>query len=149
LGFQSPIFKDFLKWLSRYILGGVQANQLLFDGFKTPFILERQIAVFKEASGQYQQQVLVAFQEVEDALKNIESYASQYHLAVETAGYAKTTYELYYDRYRFGLTYYIDVANSEMTLLDYQIAVNTYLGLRYVSTIQLIRALGGGWCPNN
>jgi multidrug efflux system outer membrane protein len=54
--------------------------------------------------------------------------------------------ELYYDRYHFGLTYYIDVANSEMTLLDYQIAVNTYLGLRYVSTIQLIKALGGGWC---
>ena len=54
-GFESPIFKDFLKWISRYWMDGVQVNQLIFDGFKTPYNLKLQIARFKEASGEYQQ----------------------------------------------------------------------------------------------
>ncbi len=144
-GFESPIFKDFLKWISRFWMGGAQANQLIFDGFKTPYNLETQIARFYEASGEYQQQVLIAFQEVEDALTDIDSYAKQYDIAVATSLWAQKTYQLYLDRYTLGVIYYIDVANTERDLLNYQIAVNTLQGFRYVSTIQLIKALGGGW----
>ena len=107
--------------------------------------MELQIARFKEATGEYQQQVLVAFQEVENALKDLDSYAKQYDLALTTTQLAQKTYQLYLDRYALGVIYYIDVANTEMDLLNYQIAVNTLQGFRYVSTIQLIKALGGGW----
>ena len=55
------------------------------------------------------------------------------------------TYQLYFDRYILGVIYYIDVANAERDLLNYQIDVNTLQGFRYVSTIQFIKALGGGW----
>lgn len=144
-GFESPIFKDFLKWISRYLFLGAQVDQLIFDGYKTPYNLELQIARFKEATGEYQQQVLVAFQEVENALKDLDSYAKQYDLALTTTQLAQKTYQLYLDRYALGVIYYIDVANTEMDLLNYQIAVNTLQGFRYVSTIQLIKALGGGW----
>jgi len=144
-GFESPVLKDFLKWMSRYWMLGTNINQLIFDGFKTPYYLDSQIARFKEASGQYQQQVLIAFQEVEDALADLDSYAKQYDLAVATEEWAQETYQLYLDRYMLGVIYYINVANTERDLLNYKIAVNTLQGFRYVSTIQFIKALGGGW----
>lgn len=144
-GFQSPIMKDFLKWISRYLMFGAQVDQLIFDGFKTPYNLDLQIARFQEASGEYQQQVLIAFQQVEDALTDINSYAKQYDLAVSTAAWAQKTFQLYSDRYTMGVIYYIDVTNAETSLLNYQIAANSLQGYRYVSTIQLIKALGGGW----
>lgn len=144
-GFESPVLKDFLHWISRYWMVGAQANQLIFDGFKTPYYLKEQIANFREASGEYQQQVLIAFREVEDALADLDSYAKQYDLTVATEQWAQKTYTLYLDRYTSGVIYYIDVANAERDLLNYQIAVNTLKGFRYVSTIQFIKALGGGW----
>lgn len=144
-GFESPIFRDFLKWISRYWMLGAQIDQLIFDGFKTPYNLDLQIARFKEASGEYQQQVLIAFQEVEDALTDIDSYAKQYDVAVDTVQWAQKTYQLYLDRYMLGVIYYINVADAERDLLNYQITVNALEGFRYVSTIQLIKALGGGW----
>lgn len=144
-GFESPVLKYFLQWFSRFWQLGAQSHQLIFDGFKTPYNLELEIARFKEASGEYQQQVLIAFKEVEDSLADLDSYVKQYDLAVSTVLWAEKTYQLYLDRYTLGVIYYIDVANTERDLLNYQIAVNTLQGFRYISTIQLIKALGGGW----
>ncbi len=144
-GFESPLFKLFLQWVSRYVMGGVQSSQLIFDGFRTNNNLCLQTARFKEAGGEYQQQVLIAFQETENALADIEAYAKEYDLAVSTVQLAQKTYQLYLDRYTLGVIYYIDVANTENILLNYQIDVNTYLGYRYLSTIQMIKAIGGSW----
>lgn len=144
-GFESPIFKDFLKWKSRYWMLGAEADQLVFDGCKTWYNLRRQIAVFLEASGTYQQQVLQAFQEVEDALISVESFTKQFKIAEDTVAWAAKTNQLYKDRYYGGLTYYIDVVNTERDLLSYQMNVNAIRGFRYVATVQLIKALGGGW----
>lgn len=144
-GFESPVLKDFLKWISRYWLNGTQVNQIVFDGNRTASHLQLQLARFKESSGAYQQQVLIAFQDVENALTNLESYAKQYEIDQATVEWSQKTYQLYLDRYQFGVAYYIDVANTERDLLFYQINLNTVQGLRYLSTIQLIKALGGGW----
>lgn len=144
-GFESPIFKDFLKWKSRYWMLGVELDQLVFDGCKTTFNLRMQIARFLQASGSYQQQVLVAFQEVEDALISLESFAKQYAVAEETVAWSAKANSLYRDRFYGGLTYYINVVNTERDLLAYQMNVNAIRGFRYLATIQLIKALGGGW----
>ena len=144
-GSESPLFHDFLKWISRYWEDGLQINQLIFDGFRTPYNFKLQVARFKEASGEYQETVLEAFQEVEDSLANIESYGKQYNLAVDTSQLGEKTYNLYLDRYNSGIIYYIDVVNTERDLLNFQITQNELLGFKYLATIQLIKALGGGW----
>jgi len=145
LGFESPIFKDFMKWISRYWAFGEQINQLLFDGFRTSSNLELQVAKFQETSGDYQQQVLVAFQEVEDALANLASYAKQYDSVLGATNWSEKSYQLYLDRYHAGVTYYIDVVNTERDFLNNEISLSSVEGYRYLSTIQLIKALGGGW----
>lgn len=145
IGFESPLLRDFLSWISRYWMDQVQVNQLIFDGGKTYSNLKLQVARFQEASGSYQQQVLVAFQEVEDALANLDSYAKQYEVVLATTKWAQKTYQLYSDRYLLGVIYYIDVANSERDLLNYQITLNALQGSQYLATIQFIKALGGGF----
>lgn len=145
VGFESPTFKEFLKWISRYWMIGANANQYVFDGFKLSSNLDLQIARFMEASGTYQQTVLTAFQEVEDALVNLDYYAKQYKSTEATTRWAQKTYELYLDRYKAGLTYYIDVVNTERDLLNYQVNLIELLGFRYIATIQMIKSLGGGY----
>lgn len=144
-GFESPILKLFLQRISRYWMLGASSNQMVFDGGRLDGNYERQVAQFREASGTYQQQVLVAFQEVEDALNNIENYSKQFEQAQISVQWAQKSYQLYLDRYTYGLTYYIDVVNTERDLLNFQVTANQLHGYQYVSTIQLIRALGGGW----
>jgi len=144
-GFESPVLKYFLQYISRYWMYGASSNQVLFDGGRLEANLQRQMAIFKEMSGTYQQTVLTAFQEVEDALNNIDLYAKQYQAMKTTVEWAEISFQLYTDRYNFGLTDYIDVVNTERALLNYQINLNQLLGYRYASTIQLIKALGGGW----
>ncbi len=144
-GFESPTLKDFLTWISRYWSDSVQIDQLVFDGWKSYYDLKLQIDRFLETGGNYQQQVLVAFQEVEDALENLDSYAREYEVALLITQWGEKTHRLYSDRYESGVGYYIDVANTERDLLNQQLNVNVLLGFRYVATVQLIKALGGGW----
>jgi len=144
-GFESPVLRDFLKWISRYCMEGVQINQIVFDGFRSSYNVKLQMARFLETSGDYQQLVLKAFQEVEDALTNLSSYAKEYEDAEATTQWAQKAYQLYSDRYSLGVIYYIDVVNTERDLLNFQITLNALQGYRYIATIQLIKALGGGW----
>jgi len=145
LGYESPVFKEFLKWLSRFWMMGAQANQLVFDGFRTPYNVAVQMARLGEAGGNYQQTILVAFQEVEDALVNLASYAREYDSAVATSNWAERAFGLYKDRYNLGVINYIDVVNTERDWLNYEIQSVGLQGNRFLATIELIRALGGDW----
>lgn len=144
-GFESPVLKGFLKWISRYWMEGAQINQLIFDGFKTPYNLKSQIAQFQQAGGVYQQVILEAMQEVEDSLKDLYSYGKEYRSMEATTQWAQKAYELYSDRYMMGVINYLDVVNTERDWLNFQIDLAALQGYRYLATIQLIKALGGGW----
>lgn len=148
LGFSSPDLKHFLKWKSRYWQIGGTVNQFLFDGGERCSNLELAIAQFRETDDEYQSQVLTAFQEVEDALGNIEQYYFEAEKLRESTFSATTTYQIARDRYLQGVTFYLDVVDSERDLLNAQRAHLTAEGLRYSATIQLIKALGGMWGCN-
>lgn len=144
-GFESPVLHDFLQTISRYWFDQVEVDQVIFDGGALKNNYRLQYAKFREASAAYQQVVLRAFQEVEDSLKNIESYAEQFQITGNIVKESGITNQIYTDRFAAGIINYIDVANTERDLLNFQITYNTLQGLRYVATIQLIKALGGGW----
>ncbi len=144
-GYESPLLKYFLLGISRFWMDGVQIDQFIFDGGKTCSNLKLQIARFKESEAAYQQQVLIAFREVEDALSDINRYSKEYAAMLATTRWAAKSYALYVDRYDSGITNYINVVNTERDLLNYQITLNNIQGFRYIATIQLIKALGGGW----
>jgi outer membrane protein TolC len=49
------------------------------------------------------------------------------------------------DRYTGGLVTYLDVINAQETYLDAQRLATQILGQRLVTSVSLVKALGGGW----
>lgn len=145
LGFSSPDLRQFLKWISRYWAIAVNGSQMVFDGWRDDYNLEAAWARFFEASGTYQETVLKAFQEVEDSLGNIEQYykeAEQLALAVEAS--RKAT-QISKNRYERGVSIYLEVVENERLQLEAERNLVKVQTQQYVSTVQLIKALGGGF----
>jgi outer membrane protein, multidrug efflux system len=102
-------------------------------------------AVYREAVDNYRQQVLTAFQQVDDALSDLRVLEDQGR-AQETAVQAsQRTVNISTARYKEGLAEYLEVLAAENTLLQNQRIVAQILGMRLIASVQLINALGGGW----
>lgn len=147
-GYSSPHLRYFLKSRSRLWAFGASASQMIFDGGRLSADLAIQESRFREASAGYQQQVLICLEEVEDALSNLESYAKEFDDVSEAVEWAKKTYRIANNRFNNGVTSYLDVVISEREQLINQIIQNNLQGLRFVSSIQLIKVIGGGWDCN-
>jgi multidrug efflux system outer membrane protein len=102
-------------------------------------------AVYREAMDNYRQQLLTAFQQVEDGLSDLrvlEDQGRAQDLAVQAS---QRTVGISTSRYKEGLAEYLEVLTAESTLLQNQRTSAQILGLRLVSSVQFINALGGGW----
>jgi NodT family efflux transporter outer membrane factor (OMF) lipoprotein len=121
------------------------ASQPIFNGGRLAADVERSRAVYDESVDNYRQQVLAAFQEVEDGLSGLRVLAEQadaYDAAVHSA---QTTVDISTSRYREGLAQYVEVITAESALLANQRTAAQILEQRLLTTVQLIQALGGGW----
>jgi multidrug efflux system outer membrane protein len=145
LGFSSPDISQFLKWIGRYWMLGADMSQMVFDGGRDCADLKIAIARFRQASGSYQQQVLTAFQEVEDALTNIAQYTKQADNLQEVVRASKKATAISMNRYVNGVSIYLEVMENERLELQAEVNWINVLNLRYAATVQLIKALGGGW----
>ena len=102
-------------------------------------------AVYREAVDDYRQQVLVAFQQVEDGLSDLrvlEDQGQAQGLAVQAS---KRTVNISTARYKEGLAEYLEVLTADNALLQNERTASQILGMRLVSSVQLVNALGGGW----
>jgi multidrug efflux system outer membrane protein len=93
----------------------------------------------------YEQTILQAFRELEDALiahrKARESLAEQRE-AVRASREGLSIAEY---RYKSGLTSYLNVLDAQRTLLTQEVTESRTLLTQLVSVVQIYRALGGGW----
>jgi len=102
-------------------------------------------AVYREAVDSYGQQILVAFQQVEDGLSDLrvlEDQGQAQGLAVQAS---QRTVSISTARYKEGLAEYLEVLTADNTLLQNERTAAQILGMRLVSSVQLVNALGGGW----
>lgn len=145
LGYSSPDFQQFLRGLSRYWAFGANMRGPIIDGGRNCANLIEAWARYREASGEYQQIMLTAFQEVENALNNLERQDKQAQFLASSVQSSEQVYRLSSNRYNKGIVSYLEVIDSERAKLNVQLNDIALLGARYISTIQLIKALGGGW----
>lgn len=146
-GFGSPFAHTLFDWQSRFWQVGWRIVQTVFDGGYNAANLNYYQAHFRELLANYQQTVLKGFQDVEDSLVNLRGYAEQAQDLAVAVRAAHLTLELAQMRYDRGLTNYLDVVDAERQLLETEQTSVIVLGNRYVSTVTLIRSLGGGWGP--
>ena len=94
---------------------------------------------------QYRAQVLVAFREVEDGLIGLLLLKDQFETQMKAVAAANKVAELSRARYKEGLASYLEVVVADRTSLENQILAYQINGQRVVTTVVLIKALGGGW----
>jgi multidrug efflux system outer membrane protein len=146
-GAESLTLGDLFQWSSRtWALG--QAGGLsmtLFDSGRTIARVDAADAAYRESVANYRQQVLVAFRDVEDTLSAQRLLAEQSMKIEEAATAATRATSLIQKRYDEGDVNYFEVVDAQRSSLTAQRAHVQTRGQRFLATVALIRALGGGW----
>ncbi|MGQ7945938.1 efflux transporter outer membrane subunit [Flavobacterium sp. WC2509] len=103
----------------------------------------RQIA--EESRLNYQKTCLVAVAEVEQSLQNVKTYKDEWTARNKQVIAARKNLELSNARYYNGYVSYLEVLQVEISLFDAELSLSELTQNQLSSTIQLYRALGGGW----
>jgi multidrug efflux system outer membrane protein len=148
-GVESVDLKDIFSWESRIWSIGPNVSLPLFEGGRNRAGLQRAQAAYQEAVAQYRSRVLVAFHEVEDGLAGLRLLKEQFDAQMRAVNAAREASELSRLRYKEGLASYFEVVLADRTMLENEIAAYQLNGQSIVTTVQLIKALGGGWKANN
>jgi outer membrane protein, multidrug efflux system len=93
----------------------------------------------------YENTVLIAFQEVEDALLGVDTYDRELQARVMQRDAAVNANFLSRSRYDGGQTSYLEVLDSERSMFDAELATSAVRAEFLISYVDLYRALGGGW----
>ncbi len=144
-GYVSGDLESLFSWDSRIWSIGPSLSLPLVAQARNRTNLQRSKSIYEEAVARYRQQVLVAFGEVENSLSGIRflgEQAAAQNRAVESASRAA---ELATQRYKSGIVSYLEVVDANRAALVTQRARAQLAGERLIASIQLVKALGGGW----
>jgi NodT family efflux transporter outer membrane factor (OMF) lipoprotein len=124
---------------------GADALQPIFEGGRNRANLAAARAAYDQSVANYRQSVLTAFQEVEDGISNLSTLSQA--LATQSAAVkdARRALEIANNRYIGGVTSYLDVITAQTTLLSSERLETQLLGQQMLSSVFLVKALGGGW----
>jgi multidrug efflux system outer membrane protein len=147
LGVASPHLTNFVSPETSFgVLAPVLTGPLL-NAQTLGFQQQAVEAQAKQAVAQYEQTVLVAFREVEDALVGVSTAREQAAAQERQVNSLRSALHLANLRYKGGLANYLDVLIAQRSLFVTELALADTHRLHLVSVVQLYKALGGGWSP--
>jgi outer membrane protein, multidrug efflux system len=144
-GFDSRSITSLVSSPSVFWALGANVAEAVLSGGRRKAQVDFATSAYGASVAGYRQSVLNAFQEVEDGISglNVLSQAAEsQQLAVDAA---QRALKIANDRYVGGLVTYLDVVTAEQILLDNQRLATQILGQRLVTSVSLVKALGGGW----
>jgi NodT family efflux transporter outer membrane factor (OMF) lipoprotein len=144
-GFQSGGFSNLLSAPSTFWAIGPNAVLSVFDGGLRRAQVAQARAEFDASAANYRGTVVSAFQQVEDSLATLNHYhdaAVEEKAAVDAA---QRTLDLSMLLYVKGATDYLTVVTSQTAVLQTQLEALDLDTLQLRASVELIRALGGGW----
>jgi NodT family efflux transporter outer membrane factor (OMF) lipoprotein len=144
-GFGNTSISDWFTWPSRFWSVGPSLAETIFDAGLRRATVQQYQANYEQTVANYRQTVLTAFQQVEDnlaSLRILSQTIDQQDAAVDAAARSLREAEV---RYKAGVDPYLNVIVAQTALLnDQQTAINLRMQ-QMVASVQLIKALGGGW----
>jgi NodT family efflux transporter outer membrane factor (OMF) lipoprotein len=144
-GFQSSSLSNWLTAPSSFWAVGPNVLLSVFDGGLRRAQVAQARAEFDASAADYRSVVVSAFQEVEDNLATLNHYhdaAVEEKAAVDAA---QRTLDLSMQLYVKGATDYLTVVTSQTAALQTQLEALDLDTLQLRASVELIRALGGGW----
>jgi multidrug efflux system outer membrane protein len=139
------VFSEVFKWSSRSWVLGALASMPIIDGGRNRNNIVRSEAVLEESVGTYRQSVLVAFAEVEDNLAGLRILAGQAGEIDAAVVSARRSADLAQKLYDAGRSSYLELLDAQRNLAVVERTAVQLRGERALTTVALIRALGGGW----
>jgi NodT family efflux transporter outer membrane factor (OMF) lipoprotein len=144
-GFESSSLTEWLTGLSSFWSVGPAAVATIFDGGRRRATSAQAQASYEEMVADYQSSVLTAFQEVEDNLAALRVLREEAEIQQGAVAAADRSLTLANNRYRGGVTSYLEVTIAQNAALSSQRIAADILSRRLSASVLLIKALGGGW----
>lgn len=120
----------------------------LFDGGRREAALDAATAQRDQAAYAYRGAVLAAFADVENALTASRRLARQTEHAVQRRGVLQRSLGFAHDRYEAGYASYLEELDAQRNLFQAELEVVKLRQAELENRVQLYKALGGGWQPN-
>lgn len=144
-GLQSRGLSSLFNVSSTFWSLGVGAAEDIFSGGRKHAQLDFARVGYQATVSDYRQTVLNAFQEVEDGLSGLRTLADAAASQQRAVTDARKALELARNRYDGGLDPYINVITEQENLVNAQRLADQIRGQQMVTSVTLIKALGGGW----
>lgn len=124
---------------------GVSATQVLFDGGRMRANVDFARAGYDVTVANYRRVVLTAMQEVEDGISGVAALDRAYSQAQRAVASAGRVLDIANDRYEGGVASYLDVITAQQSQLSSERQAAQLLGQRLLTSVFLVKALGGDW----
>ena len=149
IGLQSLGLDQFWKGGSVFGAVGPAVSLPIFTGGRLQGELRAARATYDEAVANYNRTLTQAFQDVADATVSLQALVGQLEQAELGLEAAKEAFQIASNRYRGGLSNYLEVLVAEDVMLSSLRIVTDLRARRFSLTVALIRALGGGYQSAN
>ena len=147
-GLRSTDFARLFQWNNNYYQFGPSMTIPVFSGGRLTATVDLSDSRAKEAALTYKKTVLNALTEVENGLVAYRSDRSRQLSLFATVTSSTDGLHLAQDRYEHGLSSFIDVLNTEASLVQARIQAADATLKVTADLVTLYRALGGGWQAN-
>jgi outer membrane protein, multidrug efflux system len=144
-GWQSTELGPLLNAPSLFWSLGADALEPILEGGRNRANLAAARAAYDQSVANYRQAVLTAFQQVEDGISNLSTLSQALTTQGAAVEDARRALSIANNRYIGGVTSYLDVITAQTTLLSSERLETQLLGQQMVSSVYLVKALGGGW----
>lgn len=144
-GFESGSITTLISGPSLFWSAGPAAAATLFDVGRRRALSEEARAAYDQTVANYRETVLTSFQQVEDELNAISLLEQEAQVQGEAVAAAQKALTTATNRYKGGVTSYLEVITAQNVSLTNEVAAVNILGRRMAATVLLIQALGGGW----
>ena len=124
---------------------GVAAVETIIDGGLRKEQVAAALAAYYQRVAIYRQTVLTAFQQVEDELASQRILADQQQVQDDAVRLSRESLQIALTEYEAGTVDITAIIQAQEILLSNEQAAVITLQNRFVSSVSLIQALGGGW----
>ncbi len=148
-GYESVYQPSWISAPNLYWTIGPSALLTIFDGGLRQAMVDKARASFNLAGAQYRSTVLQAFQEVEDNLSLLNELSRESVALRAAVTDTKRTLDLAMNRYKEGAVNYLEVVTAQTAAQQAQLDELNLRKRRLQASVNLIRALGGGWSSDS
>jgi NodT family efflux transporter outer membrane factor (OMF) lipoprotein len=144
-GWQAADVAKLLNVQSTFWAVGANVAQEIFTGGSRRAQTQFAKAGYDASVADYRDAVLNAFREVQDDVTGLTVLDEASHSQQQAVDAAQRTLNISTERYTGGLVNYLDVVTAQQNLLNNEQQLAVIRGQRLVTSVLLIKALGGGW----